>query len=106
MTETFVALELRRQLGWSAVSATLHHYRDHDGAEVDLLLEADDGGVVGIEVKPGHRLGLDATRHLAGLRLAVGERFARGVILHGGDSAAPLDDRTWAFPISALWTTR
>jgi len=105
LTETFVALELRRQLGWWSVSATLHHYRDHDGAEVDLLLEADDGRIVGIEVKSGHRLGLDATRHLAGLRLAVGDRFVRGVVLHGGDTATPLDDRTWALPISALWAT-
>jgi len=105
LTETFVALELRRQLGWSSVPATLHHYRDHDGAEVDLLLEADDGRIVGIEVKSGHRLGLDATRHLAGLRLAVGDRFTRGIVLHGGNTAAPLDDRTWGLPISALWTT-
>lgn len=106
LTETFVALELRRQLGWSSVSATLHHYRDHDGADVDLLLEAEDGRIVGIEVESGHRLGLDATRHLAGLRLAVGDRFTRGVVLHGGDTMARLDDRTWALPISALWTTR
>ena len=103
LTETFVALELRRQLGWSSTSATLHHYRDHDGAEVDLLLEADDGRIVGIEVKSGHRLGLDATRHLAGLRLAVGDRFVRGVVLHGGDTTAALGERIWALPISALW---
>lgn len=106
LTETFVALELRKQLGWSSLPATLHHYRDHDGAEVDLLLETDDGRVAGIEVKAGHRVGLDATRHLAGLRRAVGDRFVRGVVLYGGDTVLPLGDRLWALPISSLWTPR
>jgi hypothetical protein len=67
LLESFVALELRKQLGWSATPATHHHYREHDGAEVDLLLEARDGGVVGIEVKASHRMGRDTVRHLEGL---------------------------------------
>jgi len=104
LLETFVALEVRKQLGWSATPATLHHYREHDGAEVDLLLEARDGRVVGIEVKATHRLGRDAVRHLERLRDDVGERFVRGLVLHAGATAAPLADRIWALPIHALWT--
>jgi predicted AAA+ superfamily ATPase len=103
LVETFVALELRKQLAWSAVSATLHHYREHDGTEVDLVLEAADGRVVGVEVKAGHRLGDDAPRHLARLRDAVGHRFVRGIVLYGGPTVVPLGDRLWALPISALW---
>jgi predicted AAA+ superfamily ATPase len=104
LVETFVALELRKQLTWSEVGASLHHYREHDGAEVDLLLEASDGRIVGIEVKAGQRVGSDAARHLAALRDALGDRFARGVVLHGGPTVLPLGDRLWALPISALWT--
>ena len=103
LVETFVALELRKQLAWSEVGATLHHYREHDGAEIDLLLEAPDGRVVGIEVKAGQRVGSDSVRHLTALRDALGDRFARGVVLHGGPTVLPLGDRLWALPISALW---
>ncbi|MFN2322237.1 MAG: ATP-binding protein [Trueperaceae bacterium] len=103
LVETFVGLELRKQLSWSTVPTTLHHYREHDGVEVDWLLEAGDGRVVGIEVKAGHRVGPDAVRHLAALRDALGDRFARGVVLHAGPTVLPLGDRLWALPISALW---
>jgi hypothetical protein len=58
--ESFVAGELARQLSWSDTEATLFHYRDRRGVEVDLVLEAPDGRVVGVEVKAAidvHRLG-------------------------------------------------
>jgi uncharacterized protein len=104
LLESFVALELAKQLGWSATPATLHHYREHDGAEIDLLLEARDGGVVGVEVKASHQVGRDAVRHLERLRDDLGARFVRGLVLHAGTTAAPLADRIWALPIHALWT--
>ena len=103
LLESFVGLELRKQLGWSSTQATLHHYREHDGAEVDLLLEARDGRVVGLEVKAGHRVGRDAVNHLVRLRDALGDRFVRGVILHTGSSTATLAERIWALPVHALW---
>ena len=43
LVEQFVGLELAKQRGWSATDFTLHHYRDHDGLELDLLLELADG---------------------------------------------------------------
>lgn len=51
LLEGFVAGELRRQLGWAEQTVRLSHYRDHGGAEIDLILETDDGRVAGIEVK-------------------------------------------------------
>ena len=57
LVESFVAMEIGKQLGWSATPATLHHYREHDGVAVDLLPEARDGRIVAIEVKAGHRGG-------------------------------------------------
>ena len=47
LLENFVLGELARQLGWAQTRATLHHYRTRDG------IEADDGRIVGIEVKSG-----------------------------------------------------
>lgn len=104
LLESFVALELRKQLAWSATQATLHHFREHDGAEVDPLLEARDGRVVGIEVQAGHRVGVDAVRHLERQRDALGRRFVPGIALHAGTTAATLSERIWALPVSGLWT--
>lgn len=60
MLESFVAAELAPQRTWSARRFDLFHHRERDGAEVDLILEFDDGSVVALEVKaarPSHRSG-------------------------------------------------
>jgi len=49
--ETFVLQELRRQASWNEASITFHHFRDRDGAEVDIVLERGAHEVAGIEVK-------------------------------------------------------
>ena len=53
MIETFVLMELARQLTWCQERARLHHYRTKDKVEVDAILETPDGRVVAIEVKAG-----------------------------------------------------
>ena len=53
MIETFVLMELARQLTWSQERAHLYHYRTKDKAEVDAVLETPDGQVIAIEVRPG-----------------------------------------------------
>jgi uncharacterized protein len=52
--ETFVAGELRRDLGWSEHAASLFHFRTRDRIEVDIVIEDDDRNVAGIEVKASH----------------------------------------------------
>ena len=101
--EAFVAMEITKQLGWSRTRATLHHFRSHDQKEVDLVLEAPDGRVVGIEVKASATV---RAGQAAGLRFfadALGERFHQGLLLHPGREAVPLGDRLWALPLDALW---
>jgi uncharacterized protein len=44
--ESFVVGEVARQLTWSDTEASLFHWRDRDGAEVDIVLERPNGGVV------------------------------------------------------------
>lgn len=98
--------ELRRHLGWSEQTPRLFHYRDRDGAEVDLILETADGLIAAIEIKSAAtRRGTD-TRWIAKVRDKVGTRFAGGVILHTGPRAQPLGDRLAAVPIDVLWSAK
>lgn len=101
--EGFVAGELRRQLSWADEDAHLHHYRDHGGAEVDLVLETGDGRIAGIEVKATSSVSGRDVRWLTQLRDSLGGRFVAGVVLHTGATAAPFGDRITAVPMDALW---
>jgi len=49
--ETFVAMELDRQISWLDDRPQLFHFRDRDQREVDIVLEHRDGSVTAIEVK-------------------------------------------------------
>jgi predicted AAA+ superfamily ATPase len=103
LLETFVATEITKQLGWSRRRAELLHFRTAVGREVDLVLEADDGRIVGIEVKAAASLGKADFKGLEGLREAAGRRFRRGIVLYTGREALPFGADLWALPVSALW---
>lgn len=82
---------------------TLHHYRDRDGREVDLILERPDGTVVGIEVKA---TSTPRDAHLAGLRYLaerLGPRFRFGVLLTLAPEATAFGPRLAALPVESLW---
>jgi predicted AAA+ superfamily ATPase len=103
LLETFVVMELRRQLGWAEARATLSHFRTRDGVEVDVVIEAADGRIAGVEVKAGYRVDEADFRGLRHLRARAGDRFVAGVVLHAGERPLPFGDDLWATPISALW---
>lgn len=101
--ESFVASEVMKQLTWTERHADLYHYR-RDRQEVDLVLEARDGGIVAIEAKGSASFGAQDRRALVQLRDTLGERFRAGVLIHTGPETIPLAERIWALPVSALWT--
>jgi len=105
LAETFVINEIQRQLGWSRTRARLMHARTAAGREVDIVIEAADGRIAGVEVKAGRTVGSGDFAGLKALREAVGERFVQGVVLHTGDTAVPFGSNLWAVPMSALWKT-
>lgn len=103
LIETFVANELRAQSEWSQARPGLFHFRDRDGAEVDLVLESGDGRVVGVEVKAGATVRAGDLRGLRLLEKWLGADFAAGVVLCTAVAPRHLGGRLWTFPISALW---
>jgi uncharacterized protein len=105
LLENFVLGELARQLGWAATQATLHHYRTRDGVEVDAVLEAADGRIVGIEVKSAETVRTEDFSGLRHLQARVPDRFHHGLVLYTGGKTLPFGDRLVAAPIEALWST-
>jgi hypothetical protein len=103
LAETFVFCELTKAAALAETAASLYHFRDRDGREVDFILEARDGRIIAIEVKASTSPSADATRHLRWLRDKLGDRFVAGIMLYLGEHTLPHGDRILAMPLSALW---
>jgi len=103
LLETFAVGELVKQSSWfPGVSAT-GHWRTHDGDEVDLIVELDDGTVLAFEVKAAARITPKDMSGLRKLQNAVDAPF-RGVILYTGERSYRLGEDQYAFPIDTLWS--
>jgi hypothetical protein len=103
LLETFVAMELRKQIGWSRTRPRMYHLRTTDGREVDLVLEARGGAVVGIEVKASATVDAGDFKALRLLADATGKKFHRGVVVYAGSQSLPFGPRLHALPVSAIW---
>jgi len=103
MLESFVAMELLRQADWADRPVQLFHYRDKQQREVDVVLERNDGDIVGIEVKASATPTTGDFAGLAILRDKLGSRFKAGVVLHLGADTLPFGDRLAAVPVGGLW---
>ena len=103
LLETFIFQELRRQASWQEALVTFYHFRDKDGAEVDVVLEMSGQCVAGIEVKAAATVKASDFRGLRKLKQAAGKRFAGGVVLYDGETTVPFGDDLYAVPIRCLW---
>ncbi len=103
LLETCVFQELRRQAGRHDARISFHHFRDKDGAEVDIVVERGAVAVSGVEVKASGTVRPGDFRGLRKLREALGKRFAGGVVLYDGEAAVPFGDRLHAVPVRRLW---
>ena len=104
LVETFVVGELRKQASWLDVPVTLGHWRTADVAEVDLIIEHDDGRVLAFEAKAAERVSSRDFSGLTTLRERLGNRFVAGVALTMGPRSYTYADRLHVMPIDRLWT--
>jgi len=105
LLENFALGELARQLGWAATRATLSHFRTRDGVEVDGVLVADDGRLVGVEVKAAETVRAEDFSGLRHLAARAGDRFHQGLVLYAGNAVLPFGPALQAVPLGALWRT-
>ncbi len=103
LLETFVAGELRRQTTWAKTPVDLFHFREHRGPEVDIVLEARDGRVAGVEVKASSTVEARDFRGLDVLAERLGDRFTFGAVVYLGERVLSFGDRRAALPVGAVW---
>ena len=107
LLETFVANEIARGLSTSASRLRLFHYRDHQGHEVDLVIERSDGAIAAIEIKATSSPSVDQLHHASWLRDRMDSvspgAFRAGILLHTGHQQFTVGDRLHVCPIDTLW---
>jgi uncharacterized protein len=101
--ETFCGMEIVKHQSWAQEDSTLRHYRVGDD-EIDIVLEAQSGDLVAVEVKTRASVHRGDWRVIGKLRDKRSDRFRAGVVLYTGSQTVPLGDRIWAVPISGLWS--
>lgn len=101
--ETFVAMELHRQVSWLEDRPALFHFRDRDQREVDIVIEHHDGSVCAVEVKAAATVHERDFRGLNHLKQKLGPRFKAGVLLYAGANTVSFGERLAAVPLCGLW---
>lgn len=82
---------------------SIHQYRDRQKREIDFIVESDEGGLLGIEVKAGSDIGEEDFRHLRWFRdHLVKDRQFVGIVVYTGETTLPFGDRLFAVPIGAV----
>ena len=101
--ETFVFQELRRQASGDRQPHDFFHFREKDGAEVDIVIQRGATALAGVEVKAAATVNDADLRGLRKLKAATGKRFAAGALLYNGERCLSFGPGIYAVPLSALW---
>ena len=104
LLETFVLSEIMKQIAWLDGTFAVHHYRDKDQDEVDIVVENDRGALVGLEVKAAATVSAGDFKGLRKLANASRNRFMLGAVLYDGETTVSFGERMFAAPLSCLWS--
>ncbi len=103
ITETFVFNELLRQATWYDETLQFFHYRDKDQYEVDIIIQNNDGDLIGIEVKLAASVNEADFRGLKRFKRQQTSKFIAGYVLYDGERSLSFNRGFMAVPIQALW---
>jgi len=99
--ETLVATEIHKRLQPMSLSPTLYHYRQHSGAEVDLIIEKD-GLLFPVEIKSSSRVHPMDARSISIFQEKMGSRAQVGLVVYAGGEVLRLGDRCIAVPFDLM----
>ena len=102
--ESFVAMELKKLARFADGRPIVHYLRTVTQYEVDFVLEAKGGDVVGIETNISKAIGPEDIKGLNYLSELAEEKFKFGLVLYCGNSLEQVAGKIWAVPMSALWS--
>ncbi|MCY4259469.1 MAG: ATP-binding protein [Rhodobacteraceae bacterium] len=106
LLETFVFSEVLKLMTGSDMWLQAYHFRDQEKHEVDIVLERNDGMIVGLEVKASATVRSTDFKGLRTLAGACGDRFAFGAVLYDSADAVSFGERLAAVSISSLWEAK
>src|SRR6267154_6632151 len=75
-----------------SIAYTLHHYRDKDQDEVDIIVEDEHGALVGIEVKASATVHASDFKGMRKLLDICGDDLKLGLVLYDGTKVVPFGD--------------
>lgn len=99
--ETWVYGQLVRRFSDSGNRPTITYYRDHDGAEVDFILE-ENGGVYPLEVKRSNTPAENDLKWCRKIPVAPWAELKAPTLLYTGKETRPMAFGATAIPISGL----
>ena len=101
MLETWVYGQLVRSFANAGQEARLSYYRDRNGAEVDFVLEQNDG-VYPMEVKRSSSPAMTDLKWASGIPVAPFRVLKPGIVFCTAEKPIPMPHGAFGFPISAL----
>ena len=104
IVETFALSELLKIASWAEERYRFSYFRDKDGNEVDIVIEDEQGRVIGIEAKSSATVSRSDFSGLRRLAAASGDQFVMGLILCDHEQTVPFGNQFAAAPIASLWS--
>lgn len=96
--ETLVVTDLIKQCVVLETEPAFHHYRQHSGAEVDLVIEYA-GLLFPVEVKAAARVRPSDANGIAAFQAALGPLAGEGLVVYAGGECLRLAERATAVPL-------
>jgi len=99
--ETMVTTEIYKRLQPMPLPPMLHHYRQHSGAEVDLIIEKD-GLLFPVEIKSSAKAHPMDARSIRIFQEKMGECAQPGLVIYAGSEVLRLNDQCLAVPFDLM----
>jgi hypothetical protein len=97
--ETLVVTDLIKQCAVLETEPAFHHYRQHSGAEVDLVIEYA-GRLFPVEVKASARVRPSDANGIAAFQAALGPLAGEGLVVYAGGECLRLAEHATAVPLA------
>ena len=103
--ENLIFTELTKHTQWALNDVSLYHFRDNRQNEVDIVLEQNNGQVIGVEIKASATVGIKDFKGLRKLAEFSGNKFSHGVVFYTGANILPFHQdgiKMYALPVGLL----